>query len=279
MPFDASCSMVGSRDHQERPIVLAKDAQGRRSKHLEASALSHNDEICVHVGGVLENRGSCGPRRHQHAYVDIRRNCRHNPFHGSARVLEDACAVSGSIHGTKLWNGVCRFDSFHRMHHRQLHRLVRRQSNGTSRTSFDASDRSTATSTFRKAAGVPGASLATNRVGTFVRSNNFFGDGGAVATPTTAACLGTHDDEVDRTRIGMELDDFSGVALLFDCLHVHAGVLRAPTHVQPSAPAAPLHGTRTDHSQAQREADRAPRRTIVQVLAPARRPHRVRLVN
>jgi hypothetical protein len=52
-----------------------------------------------------------------------------------------------------------------------------------------------------------------------------------VATPTTAACLGTHDDEVDRTRIGMELDDLSGVAVLFDCLYVRPGVLRAPTHV------------------------------------------------
>ena len=62
-----------------------------------------------------------------------------------------------------------------------------------------------------------------------------------MAIPTTAACLGTHDDEVDRTRIGMELDDFSGVALLFDCLYVHAGVLRAPTHV--SHPLQPLRCT------------------------------------
>ena len=41
-----------------------------------------------------------------------------------------------------------------------------------------------------------------------------------MATPTTASCLATHDDEVDRTSVGMELDDFSGIAVLFDCLYV-----------------------------------------------------------
>ena len=34
------------------------------------------------------------------------------------------------------------------------------------------------------------------------------------------------------TRVGMELDDVCGVAVLFDCLHAHAGVLRAFAHIR-----------------------------------------------
>ena len=58
LPFDLTCAMGRGRDHQQRPVVLAEDAQGRRSKQLEASAPSHNDEICVYVGGVFENCAS-----------------------------------------------------------------------------------------------------------------------------------------------------------------------------------------------------------------------------
>ena len=89
LPFDLTCAMDHARDYQQRPVVLTKDAQGCRSKQLEASAPSHDDEICVCVGGVFENCASCGPRRHLHVCIHTRGNSRDEPFKGSPRVLQN----------------------------------------------------------------------------------------------------------------------------------------------------------------------------------------------
>ena len=47
MRFEPSRAMGRARDHQERPVVLTKDAQCRRSKQLEAAAASHDDRMLV----------------------------------------------------------------------------------------------------------------------------------------------------------------------------------------------------------------------------------------
>ena len=131
LPFDLTCAMGRARDHQQRPVVLAKDAQGRRSKQLEASAPSHDDEICVYVGGVFENRASCRPRRHLHVCIHTRRNSRDEPFQGSPRVLQNVCTELRDLPPGGAPNGVGRFESLDRMHHRKPRGLSRRQSNGT----------------------------------------------------------------------------------------------------------------------------------------------------
>jgi hypothetical protein len=50
------------------------------------------------------------------------------------------------------------------------------------------------------------------------------------APPATR--LPTHDDEIHPARIGMEFDDLSRVAVLFDRLPAHSGLFSAPTHVR-----------------------------------------------
>jgi hypothetical protein len=80
LPFDAACPLGRARDDQKRPVILAKDAQGRRSKYLEASTAAHDNQVCVYVGGVLENRAGCGSRRDVYACVEAARNYRHDLF-------------------------------------------------------------------------------------------------------------------------------------------------------------------------------------------------------
>ena len=132
LPFDAVCTLRRARDHQQRPVILAEDAQSRRSKHLEASTASHDEEVGLHVGGVLENRAGCGPRRHLDPCVEAARNCRHDRFQGSLRVFEDVCAVFRYHPPGRALKGVGCFESFDGMHHRQLHPLGCNQLKGAS---------------------------------------------------------------------------------------------------------------------------------------------------
>jgi hypothetical protein len=58
-----------------------------------------------------------------------------------------------------------------------------------------------------------------------------FGDQRPRAAPT-AACLAADDDEVGFAGVGVKLDDFCGIARLFDCVRMHAGVLRPLTQIR-----------------------------------------------
>ena len=131
MPFDLTCALGRARDHQQRPVVLTKDAQGRRSKQLEASAPSHDDEICVYVGGVFENRASCAtPPTHARVSPHPAELPRRALPGFAARPPERVYGTPGPSTGLGS-NGVGRFESFDRMHHREPRGLASRQSHRT----------------------------------------------------------------------------------------------------------------------------------------------------
>jgi hypothetical protein len=116
------------------------------------------------------------------------------------------------------------------MHHRQLHRLGCCQFNGT------------AENILRSWGEIHGHEHVLERSRT-VRlvsrdyqsrntgpTNDAFRDQRSLAPPT--ACLTTHDDQVHPVCVGVELDDFCGVAVLFGCVQPHTDVCGALTEIR-----------------------------------------------